>query len=323
MKAICLFSGGLDSILSTRLIQLQGIEPVAVYFETPFFPSAKASKVAKALGINLLVWDVLEEYLDILKNPAHGYGSQMNPCIDCHAFMLRKAKERMEELGASFVVTGEVLGQRPMSQNRAALRLIEKLSGLEGLILRPLSARLLPETRPEKEGWVKRESLLDISGRSRKAQLELARVMGIKEIPTPAGGCLLTDPIFAKRLRDLIEHGSNLERWEIELLKVGRHMRLDRETKLTVGRNEKENSRILELCQGKAVIIETLDVPGPVSVLVGRITEEILEKAIEITMAYSDLKGDDKGHVRIISNSITFEKECRGVDKSRFQGLMI
>ena len=203
VKAISLFSGGLDSQLAVRLIQNQGIVVTGINFSSPFFGADKRTeRAAHDLGIDLRVEPVGEEYLErVLKNPVYGYGKNMNPCIDCHAFMFRKAGDLMEELGASFIITGEVLGQRPMSQNRSALNAVDKLSGYKGYIVRPLSARLLEATVPEKEGWIQRELLLDISGRSRTRQMKLAEEYGIKEYPSPAGGCLLTEQNFARRLK--------------------------------------------------------------------------------------------------------------------------
>ena len=203
IKAVVLFSGGLDSILALKLIQEQGIEVKGVNFKTPFFGLGEAFVIAKDLDIDLEIIDITEELLKILKNPKYGFGKNMNPCIDCHALMFKKAGEYMNKIGASFILSGEVLGERPMSQNRNSLSIIERESGLEGKILRPLSALLLTETIPEKGGLVDRNKLLDISGRSRKRQMKMADEMGIKDYPSPAGGCKLTEPSFSKRLRTL------------------------------------------------------------------------------------------------------------------------
>lgn len=243
IKAVALFSGGLDSILAIKIIQAQGIEVIGVNFKSPFFGLDKALVIAKDLNVNLEVIDITEELLKILKEPKHGFGKNMNPCIDCHALMFKKAGEYMTKIGAFFILSGEVLGERPMSQNRSSLSIIERESGFEGRILRPLSALLLPETIPEKEGLVERNKLLDISGRSRKRQIELAANMGIENYPSPAGGCKLTEPAFSKRLKDLFtQEKYSLE--EIELLKLGRHFRLGRDVKLVVGRNKNENEKI-------------------------------------------------------------------------------
>src|SRR4030043_1004028 len=224
MKAIALLSGGLDSTLAARLVLDQGIELEALNFMTVFCtcPNKGATclasqKAVETLGIPLKVFNVSEEYLNVVRNPKHGYGSNMNPCIDCRIFMLKKAKVYMEESGASFIITGEVLGQRPMSQRRDAMRLIEKEAGLEGLILRPLSAQFLPVTLPEKEIWINRETLLGIQGRSRKPQMKLADHYGIRDYPCPAGGCLLTDPQFANRMKDLMLYSPNFSLNDVHL----------------------------------------------------------------------------------------------------------
>src|SRR3990172_5077850 len=211
MKALALLSGGLDSTLAAKVILEQGIELEALNFLTVFCTCTNrgatclaSQKAVETLGIPLKVFNISEEYLEIVKHPKHGYGSNMNPCIDCRIFIMKKTKAYMEKSGASFIVTGEVLGERPMSQRRDAMRLIEKEAGLEGVILRPLSAKLLPVTVPEKEGWVNRETLLAFQGRSRKPQMKLADHYGIHDYPSPAGGCLLTDPGFARRMKDLM-----------------------------------------------------------------------------------------------------------------------
>ncbi|MEJ2726735.1 MAG: tRNA 4-thiouridine(8) synthase ThiI [Deltaproteobacteria bacterium] len=235
MKALAVFSGGLDSMLAVKLILAQGIEVLGLFFETPFFTSGKARTFAASINLPLKVIDLTEPHLDLVKNPKHGYGGNMNPCIDCHALMLRKAGDMLEQERAGFIVTGEVLGQRPMSQNKKALLLVAAESGYGNLVLRPLSAKRLPVTVPEEKGWVRRQELLDIFGRSRKPQMELARTFGITEYPSPAGGCLLTDQVFSKRLKDLFSSRPSPALREIEVLKVGRHFRIGPHTKLVVG----------------------------------------------------------------------------------------
>jgi len=206
MKALALLSGGLDSSLAVEIISNLGIEVVAVNFVTPFCLCdgkrgcrKKSVLISKRLNIDLKIFNIAEDFLEVLKKPRYGYGKNLNPCIDCRILMLRKAKEIMNELGASFIITGEVLGQRPMSQNRKAMEIIEKASGLEGLIVRPLCAKLLPASIPEREGWINRDDLLNITGRSRKKQFELVRKFNISDHACPAGGCLLTDPGFSLR----------------------------------------------------------------------------------------------------------------------------
>jgi tRNA U34 2-thiouridine synthase MnmA/TrmU len=298
MKAIALLSGGLDSTLAAKVVMEQGIELEALNFLTVFCTCTNrgetclaSQKAVENLGISLRVFNVSEEYLDVVKHPKHGYGSNMNPCIDCRIFMLKKAKTYMEGAGASFIITGEVLGQRPMSQRRDSMRLIEKEAGLEGFILRPLSAKLLPASIPEKEGWVDREKLLNMQGRSRKPQIRLADHFGIQDYPCPAGGCLLTDPGFAKRMKDLIDHNPNFSLNDVHLLKVGRHFRLSPKTKVIVGRNEEENRKIQTFSQEKDILLKVSKFPGPLSLLRGKLEAEDIEKVAAITAHYSKAKG--------------------------------
>jgi tRNA U34 2-thiouridine synthase MnmA/TrmU len=297
MKAISLLSGGLDSTLAARVIMEQGLDLEALNFMTVFCTCTNrgatclaSQKAVETLGIPLKVFNVSEEYLSVVKHPKHGYGRNMNPCIDCRIFMLKKTKAYMEGSGASFIVTGEVLGQRPMSQRREAMRLIEKEAGLEGYILRPLSAKVLPATVPEKEGWVDREKLLKIQGRSRKPQIELAERYGIHDYPCPAGGCLLTDPGFAKRMKDLMLHDPNFSLNDVHLLKMGRHFRFSPGAKLIVGRQEEENQKIQTFAQGEDILLKVFSFPGPLSLLRGKLDEGDLEKAAAITAHYSKAK---------------------------------
>ncbi len=248
MKALALYSGGLDSILAVKLIERQGIDVVPVHIYTGFAgrkDKAFIEEAVKAYGLKEpVVLDAREEFLHILKSPRYGYGKHLNPCIDCKIFFLRKLKELMQKTGAQFAVTGEVLGQRPMSQNKSAMLLIEKESSLKGLIVRPLSAKLLPPSIPEEKGWIKRDELCGISGRGRKIQLKLAEEFGLKKIPTPAGGCLLTDPTFSRRLKILMDVVEETGWEEIELIKMGR-MFLINGCILLVARNEKEKAFFL------------------------------------------------------------------------------
>ena len=249
-------------MLAVKVLQAQGIQVEGVCFVTPFFSPEKANLANRQLRIPLHIVDIMDLHIEMLKNPRYGYGKNMNPCIDCHGLMLREAGSLMKKLGAQFVFTGEVLGERPMSQNKNSLRCVEKLSGLLGYILRPLSAQLLPETIPEQEGLVDRSRLLSIEGRSRKPQLELVATYGITEFPEPAGGCLLTDPGYSRRLRDLMQRGVELSRRNLELLKVGRHLLLDDGTKIIIGRNEGENERIERLRQpGDVTMVMNNDMP--------------------------------------------------------------
>jgi len=296
IKAVSLISGGLDSTLATKLIVDQGMEVLAINFLSPFCLCNRrggcryeAGEVSHKLGIPLKTVAVYEDFLEMVKAPKHGYGSNLNPCIDCRILMLRKAKEYMEGIGASFIITGEVLGQRPMSQNHHSLDLIEKESGLLGLILRPLSAQLLPETTPEKMGWVNRQALLDISGRGRKPQMTLIKEFGINDYPCPSGGCLLTDPGFSQRARDLLKHGEfNLH--HIELLKLGRHFRLSPEAKLIVGRNEPENNALTNLARDNDMVFMPAEVNGPVAIGEGGgfCDKDLIALAASIVARYCD-----------------------------------
>jgi len=300
IKAVALFSGGLDSILAVKLIQEQGIEVKGVNFKTPFFGLDKTFFAAKSLDMGLEIIDITQELLEILRNPKHGLGKNMNPCIDCHTLMFKKAGEYMTKIGASFILSGEVIGERPMSQNRNSLSIIERESGYKGRILRPLSALLLAETIPEKEGLVDRNKLLDISGRSRKRQIELAVKMGIENYPSPAGGCKLTEPAFSKRLRDLFTQESfSLE--EIELLKLGRHFRLSTNIKLVVGRNKEENEKIKKFFQDGDFLFKAKNLKGPVSLLKGgsKVNNELIDKSCRITARYCDRNEEENEEVNI------------------------
>ncbi len=293
-KGLILLSGGLDSTLAARVMLEQGIELEAINFSLTFHTTAGwAKKVAERLGIKYRSIDITKDYLDILKNPKHGYGKNINPCIDCRIYMLKKAKVLMGEIGASFVVTGEVLGERPMSQHNRAINVIEKESGLKGLIVRPLSAKLLEPSIPEQEGVVDREKLLDIQGRSRKPQMSLADKYKIGDYPAPAGGCLLTDENFTNRLKDLMANDKfTIE--NIELLKLGRHFRIGKKLKFIVGRNEAENKTILEMAKAGDIVFEPKIVPGPTGILQGSgIGPGQIETSARIVSRYSDRALDD------------------------------
>jgi len=250
IRALSLLSGGLDSTLATKLILDQGIEVVAINFFSPFCKcnrkkgcNSSAKFMAEKFKIEIRTFFLGDEYLEIVKNPKFGYGKNLNPCIDCRILMLKKAKEIMEKENFSFIITGEVLNQRPKSQTFSALQIIEKETKLEGLILRPLSAHFLPITVPEKEGWVDRKKLLSIKGKTRKQQIFLADFLGIKDYPCPSGGCLLTDPIFAKKCKDLLNFGEfNLK--NVNLLKIGKHFRINPFLKLIIARDENESKRL-------------------------------------------------------------------------------
>ena len=296
-RAIALISGGIDSILAAKVIMDQGIEVLGISFVIGFASKEDrtfeehARKTAAEIGLSLKIIDISEEFLELLRAPRHGYGANINPCIDCKILMLKKAKNIMEDEGYGFIVTGEVLGERPMSQRRDALNMIIRDSGLKGYLLRPLSAKLLDETAPEKEGVVDRARLLDIKGRSRKPQMALAEKYGIKHIAQPAGGCLLTDPGFTARVKDLMTHGQ-LDNDNTQLLKVGRHFRLDPATKVAIGRDEKENDRLLGLKKENDAILRLVEDPGPYAILRGDISAENLQKAAALVAGHSKKKND-------------------------------
>lgn len=297
-KAIVLLSGGLDSILAAKLMLEQGVELLAMNFHIEFaacggesIAISPAKKAAEMLKVRLETMDITEEYLEMFKKPKHGYGANVNPCIDCKIFMLKKARERMKEVGASFLVTGEVLGERPMSQRKDALNIIERDSGTRGILLRPLSAKLLEETTPEKEGLVDRARLMDIQGRSRKPQMELAKEFGIKEYPNPAGGCLLTDPGFAARVKDLIAHnGLSLE--NLQILKYGRHFRIADDAKLVIGRDKRENDALESLLNGRDICFRLRDHRGPFSILRGNASPSLVVQAGRIIAAHTKYRAE-------------------------------
>ena len=319
MKALALLSGGLDSALAVKLVKDQGINVVAVNFASPFCLCGKggcgAAGIAKQLQISLKTVRLGKDFLQILKKPKFGYGRNMNPCIDCRILMFTKAKRYAQKIGASFLFTGEVLDERPMSQHRKALDIIDTEAKLRGKILRPLSARLLPETEAEKQGWIEREKLLEIEGRSRKKQIELAEKFNITDYPCPAGGCLLTYKEFAAKVRDLIEHNENLEMRDISLLKIGRHFRLNK-NKIIVGRNKDENRRLLTLKDDDEYIFEVPDCGSPITLLQGPKIKETIETAAALTARYSDSKeetttvmyGDEKMDRTIVISKLDDEK---------------
>ena len=303
-KVVALLSGGLDSQLAVKMMQDQGFEVSAVAIKTPFcdFDCGRGCgfeirKRADDLGVNLKTVYLGDEYIEMLKNPKYGIGAGMNPCIDCRSMMFQAAKEHMKEIGADFVISGEVLGQRPMSQHKQALKIIEKETELEGRILRPLSARLLPATIIEKEGLVKRKDLGMIRGRTRKMQLALAKKFDIVDPPNAGGGCLLTDRVFGLKAKDLFKHTNTPTINDIDLLKIGRHFRLDDKTKLIVGRNKEENKKIVSLALPLDIIIEVEEFVGPISLLRGETASKYVDFAASVTARYSD--GPKNTHMQV------------------------
>lgn len=295
-RAISLLSGGLDSVLATRLMVEQGVEVTALHFTSPFCNCThgknkgcgiQALRSAKELGVKVVVKAKGVEYLKILQSPRHGYGKNMNPCIDCRIFILGQAAQFMQEIDAGFIITGEVLGQRPMSQRRDTIRIIEKETGLEGLIVRPLSAHHFPPTIPEKEGVIERQKLLDFAGRSRKGQYRLAYKYDIKEFSCPGGGCLLTDAAFAAKIRDLFKHNPECTMHDATLLKIGRHFRLSEKTKVIVGRNEEENKRLEVLSFSGYLLLSPVSFIGPSALITGDVNRSVIETSANIMVMHA------------------------------------
>lgn len=294
IRALAMMSGGLDSALAARVVQLQGVEVVGLHFRNIFHCGGRpseggsyAERSAKALGIELRIVENTPMLLSAVKNPRYGYGKNLNPCLDCRVYMYSVGRQMLPELGAKFIVTGEVLGQRPMSQRADAMKLIDRDAGVEGLVLRPLCARNLAETIPEREGWVKREELLAIKGRSRRTQYQLAKQLGVTVFSAPAGGCLLTDPGFAERLRDFVDRGVDFTANDVELLKHGRHFRIAEGVRAVVGRDQVDNDAIAALAQPGDALVEVAAGHTPTTLVRGRLDGEALRTAAAITVRYS------------------------------------
>ncbi|HUT91603.1 MAG TPA: hypothetical protein VMY37_19045 [Thermoguttaceae bacterium] len=303
-RAVVLLSGGLDSMLAVRILQEQGFEVDALNVRTIFeCCKARAAKAAAELGVRLTILSVADDYLDVIRKPTYGYGKGVNPCVDCRLYMCRMAKAYMEEVEACVVVSGEVLGQRPMSQRRWQVEVIERKSGLEGRLLRPLSAKLLPPTIPEREGLIDREKLYAFNGRGRRELIALARRLSIKEIPQPSTGCPLTQVTFAPRVRDLMQFDPVATRWDFELLNAARHVRFDEHTKVVVGRNEEENAVLGDFFRRPDAPSPALLHPesflGPDVLVVGRVTDEAIEFAGGLILRYARRFVPDDARVRV------------------------
>ena len=302
VRALGLCSGGLDSTLAGLVLRKQQIEVEWISFETPFFSAKNARRAAEQTGIPLAVENITDRYVTMLRNPNCGYGQHMNPCLDCHALMFRVASRIMKMRKFDFLFSGEVVGQRPMSQTKPSLRYVEKNSDCDGYILRPLSAKLLPETIPEKEGLADREQLLDISGRGRKRQIQLAKAFSITDYPAPAGGCLLTDKGFSNRLRDLFAHQEATTENELRLLRYGRHFRLNDLSKLIVGRTQADNDNLLRYHNPKTdTVIKANHFPSPVAILPNGSRKEVITLAASICAGYSKAPALTAVDVSIVS----------------------
>lgn len=291
---IALFSGGLDSALAVLLVRKQGIEVTALSFMNHFgcdmddrsSCGSNPFPVAEQFGFTVKLMHLGQKFVNIVRNPKYGHGKNMNPCIDCRILMLREAKEFMNIVGADFVFTGEVIGQRPMSQHRTQMDLVQRDAGLEGRLVRPLCAKLLPETEPEKLGILDREKLEAINGRSRKRQMELADQFGLEDYPNPAAGCLLTDRGYSARLRDYFSHTELVDFTELNLLKIGRHFRVNERLKVIVGRNETENDKIAKYRKNGEWLFEARDIGSPITMLKGELDDDAIQAAASITARY-------------------------------------
>ena len=298
-----LISGGLDSLIASLLIKLQNIEVIGLNFRSPFCVCDKAYRNAECglslyhqkLHIKTFFLQKEDDYLEIVRNPKFGYGKNMNPCIDCRIYILKKAKKFAKEINANFIFTGEVLNQRPKSQNLKALKIVEEESGLKDKLVRPLSAKLLKPTLYEEQGIIDRSKLLGIKGRSRKMQLELARNHNLLNEYYACGGCLLTDKNFSGRMRDYLEYNKNPKMDDINILKLGRHFRY-KNSKIIVGRNEIENNLIFCAKKENDVIMEAKDTMGPITIIQGNIDDDIIQFAAKLTINYSDQK-DSSGKI--------------------------
>jgi tRNA-specific 2-thiouridylase len=316
VTALVLLSGGLDSRLAVCVLKAQGIRVTGLTFESPFFSAARGREAASQLDISHIVEDYTDTLLGILEHPRHGFGACINPCIDCHAAMLKCAGQRMERDGFNLVATGEVLNQRPMSQTRRNLEVVASESGYKDWILRPLSARLLPETEPERRGWVDRNRLLDLSGRSRKPQTRLAEEYGVTGYPNSAGGCRLTEPNYAVRLWDLRSHRQLRDARAIQLLRMGRHFRLSPGVKVVIGRDAAENEAIEALARPEDMLFRFETIPGPSALMIGVPGEGELQLATALCARYSDATPGQEVDIVITSASGTNLQKAVGATEA-------
>ncbi|MDO9287256.1 MAG: hypothetical protein Q7T83_00540, partial [Thermodesulfovibrionales bacterium] len=323
-KAIALFSGGLDSTLAILSILRQGIDVTAVTFLTHFgcdiSDKSSCSKdpfsAAEKFGFQVKLCHLADKFIEIVKNPKHGHGRNMNPCIDCRILMLKEAKELMSITGADFIITGEVVSQRPMSQMRNTIYMIDKEAGVSGIVLRPLSAKLLEQTLPETKGIVDRERLHGFHGRSRKPQMALAKEYGLTEYPMPASGCLLTEPNYSYRLSELLEHSPSLSLNELNLLRLGRHFRMSPTCKAIVGRDEKENDMLEQLAGDNDYLMKVEDFGSPVTFLSGECAEALIPLAASICARYSDARHLAEAAVTVFNKNNSYIVKVAAADES-------
>ncbi|WP_457552423.1 tRNA 4-thiouridine(8) synthase ThiI [Desulfobacula sp.] len=324
VKGLGLCSGGLDSILSALLLQRQEIDVTWICFETPFFSSKSAQKASRMTGVPLITLDITDDYMEMMKHPKAGFGKNMNPCMDCHALMFARAGEILKSQDFHFLFSGEVLGQRPKSQNKNSLRYVEKNSGFDGQILRPLCAKLLPETLVEQKGLVDREKLMDISGRSRKVQMQMALDFGIKTYPAPAGGCLLTDKIFSNRLKDLMYTQKVFEKNELHYLKHGRHFRLDSKTKVIVGRSQTDNQALLNYFEkDRDFLLKPAKIAGPDVILTGNDTQKNIKTAAMLCASYTKSIPGENTDIKVIKKGNETIHSIKTIKAIEFKELMI
>ena len=321
-RGLSLLSGGLDSQLAVCVLREQGLYVEGVVFSSPFFKIDAAKKAAAQLRLPLHVVAFTRDILELLESPPHGFGGAMNPCIDCHARMIRRAGEMMTAKGFDFVATGEVLNQRPMSQTRKSLAQVAADAGLDGRLLRPLSALQLEPTLPETEGIVDREQLLGLSGRSRKPQMELAKKFGLIEYPSPAGGCLLTEKGFCRKLTDLKTHEGLTDERHAWLLLYGRHFRLPDGAKCIVGRDSRDNATLKDMRHNSDVLLHTVDVPGPTALLPSGASPADIALAASICATYGDRGERQQAIVRIHTTESTHEINAPSLPRERLQELM-
>ena len=311
-SCFALFSGGLDSILSVLYMKNLGYTVLPIFFSTPFFGPDKAQETANKIGFDLIVHDLTELHIKMIENPRYGYGKNLNPCIDCHGLMFHEAGRLMKEYNVDFIISGEVMGQRPMSQRKDALNAVGKLSEIKDLLIRPLSQKLLSDTLPIREGWVIKDEMLDIQGRNRKRQMKLAEEYGIDFYPSPGGGCLLTDAGFSRKLKDLMLHNMMGKR-TIEFLKTGRHLRLNDNIKLIIGRNNNENNILSKLLKDE-IVLQAKDIPGPLGIIQSNKKLEIeeIKLAGSILLRYNSKVGNSAiikyGNNFELNNEIEVEK---------------